>query len=315
MIAKAPTLLVLAAGMGSRYGGLKQMDPVGPSGETILDYSVYDALRAGIRKVVFVIRQEMELAFRQQVCVRFRQRIAVEYVFQELDKLPAGFQEPETRTKPWGTTHAILMAKDAIHEPFAVINADDFYGAESFHALAEILGTSQNKTGPDEMARNYAMIGFILRNTLSDFGAVARGLCRLDADGYLATIEELTGIECHGGSIQNRDKEGHITELTGDELVSMNMWGFQPGVFRLLEAEFQRFLSVHGSSLQAECYIPSTIHSLIVAGQARVQVLSSPASWFGVTYREDRPKIVESLQRLIRDGHYPETLWPEKFES
>src|SRR5580693_8911083 len=214
---QAPTLLVMAAGMGSRYGGLKQIDPVGPSGETIIDYSIYDALRAGFGKLVFVIRKDIEEAFRETVGARFEKRVAVDYVFQGLEDIPEGFSVPAGRTKPWGTTQAILMAADAIREPFAAINADDFYGAESYRLLAQHLQPG---------VEDYAMIGFILRNTLSEFGSVARGICRVDQDDYLEGVVELTSIERKGAEIQNTGAEGRITPLTGDEAVSMNMWGF-----------------------------------------------------------------------------------------
>ncbi len=297
---EAPTLLVMAAGMGSRYGGLKQIDPVGPAGETIIDYSIYDALRAGFGKLVFVIRGDIEQAFKETVGARFEKRAPVEYVFQELDKLPAGFSVPEGRTKPWGTTQAVLMAADVVREPFAVINADDFYGAESYRVLAE-----QLKSGSPD----YAMVGFILRNTLSDFGSVARGVCRVDAGGYLATVEELTSIERDGDHAKNTDAMGKVTELSGDEAVSMNMWGFTPKIFGQLREVFQRFLERSGKELKSESYIPSAVNELMAAGQARVKVLRSSDSWFGVTYREDRPRVVESIGKLIESGKYPRALW------
>ena len=296
---KPPTLLILAAGMGSRYGGLKQIDPVGPGGETIIDYSIYDALRAGFSKIVFVIRKDIEQSFREMVGARFEKRVAVEYVFQELDKLPAGFSEPAGRTKPWGTTHAILMAADTIHEPFAVINADDFYGAEGYRVLAQHL----------QSAADYAMVGFVLRNTLSDFGAVARGVCRVSGDNFLEDVVELTKIERDGEHAKNSDAAGSVTRLTGDELVSMNMWGFTPQIFGQLQERFQIFLERSRSDMQSESYIPSTVNELIASGQAQVKVLHTHDSWFGVTYREDRPTVVESIRKLIAKGEYPEKLW------
>lgn len=295
-----PTLLVLAAGMGSRYGGLKQIDPVGPDGETIMDYSIYDAHRAGFKKVVFVIRKDIEQPFMKMIGSRFEKRIAVEYVFQEIGKLLPGHQVPTGRTKPWGTTHAILMAANTIHEPFAVINSDDFYGAESYRTLAHHLqsGTS-----------DYAMVGYVLRNTLSDFGAVARGVCKVDENGFLLEIVELKGIEREGGHAVNTDAEGRVTKLAGDEVVSMNMWGFTPHVFGQLHEQFQKFLKLNVADLKAECYIPSTINDLILAGQARVRVLRSGEAWFGVTYREDRHRAVESIRRMVDSGYYPKRLW------
>jgi UTP-glucose-1-phosphate uridylyltransferase len=295
-----PTLLVLAAGMGSRYGGLKQIDPVGPHGETIIDYSIYDALRAGFGKLVFVIRKDLEAQFKEIVGARFEKRVAVEYVFQELDKLPAGFSVPPGRTKPWGTTQAILMAEDVIREPFAAINADDFYGADSFQVLAKQL---QSGT-PD-----YSMVGFVLRNTLSEFGSVARGVCEVDGANYLKSIIELTKIEKDGTGAKSIAADGTSSKLTGDEAVSMNMWGFTPAIFPHLRREFTEFLKVNGKAEKSECYIPMTVGDLIRAGHARCRVLRSSASWFGVTYREDRPRVVEDIRKLIKQGLYPEKLW------
>lgn len=297
---QAPTLLVMAAGMGSRYGGLKQIDPVGPSGETIIDYSIYDALRAGFGKLVFVIRKDIEQAFKDTVGARFEQRIPVEYVFQELDALPAGFSVPAGRTKPWGTTQAVLMAADVVREPFAVINADDFYGAESYRVLAEHLVSGS----PD-----YAMVGFILRKTLSEFGSVARGVCRVNAQGYLETVQELTNIEPEGGHAKNTDPAGNVTQLSGDEPVSMNMWGFTPEIFGQLREVFHGFLQRSGSELKTESYVPSAVNELVAANKARVKVLRSGDSWFGVTYREDRPRVVDSIGALIQAGKYPANLW------
>ncbi len=295
-----PTLLVLAAGMGSRYGGLKQIDPVGPSGETIIDYSIFDAMRAGFGKLVFVIRKDIEQQFREIVGARFEKRIAVEYVFQELNKLPAGYRLPEGRTKPWGTTHAILMAEDAIKEPFAAINADDFYGQQAYKVLAEHL----NSGSPD-----YAMVGFILKNTLSEFGSVARGVSRVDANNYLTHIVELMKIERDGGGAKDNGPDGKITKLTGDEAVSMNFWGFTPALFPQLKLAFEQFLKRAGNELKSECYIPATVGELVTAGQAKCKVLRSSDSWFGVTYREDRPQVVESIRKLVAAGKYPGKLW------
>jgi UTP-glucose-1-phosphate uridylyltransferase len=294
-----PTLLVLAAGMGSRYGGLKQIDPVGPNGETIIDYSICDALRAGFGKLVFVIRREMEAPFRETVGARFEKRAAVEYVFQELDKLPAGFSVPANRTKPWGTSHAILMAANVIHEPFAAINADDFYGANSYKALAEHLQSG---------SADYAMVGFVLRNTLSDFGSVARGICQSDESGFLTSVTELTKIERDGAGAKNTTPDGKVTRLTGDEPVSMNFWGFTPELFPQLREVFARFLRQNGHDEKAECYIPNAVGDLINTKRARVKLLRSQDSWFGVTYREDRPRVVESIRQLVARGVYPSNL-------
>src|ERR1039457_4515442 len=295
-----PTLLVLAAGMGSRYGGLKQIDPVGPAGETIIDYSIYDAMRAGFGKLVFVIRKDIEQQFREIIGTRFEKRIAVDYAYQELDKLPPGHALPAGRTKPWGTTHAILMAEKIVKEPFAAINADDFYGQQAYKTLAQHLTSGT----PD-----YAMVGFILKNTLSDHGTVARGVSRVDANNYLTHIVEMMKIERDGGGAKNTDADGRITKLTGDEAVSMNFWGFTPALFPLLRTQFDAFLKQSGAELKSECYIPSAVNDLVVTGQAKVKVLRTNDSWFGVTYREDRPQVVESIRQLIAQGKYPEKLW------
>jgi len=286
--------------MGSRYGGLKQIDPVGPAGETIIDYSIYDALRGGFGKLVFVIRRDLEAPFKEVIGARFEKRLPVEYVFQELDKLPAGFTVPPGRSKPWGTTHAILMGEDVIREPFAAINADDFYGADSFRVLAQQL---QSGT-PD-----YSMVGFVLRNTLSEFGSVARGVCQVSSEGYLQTVTELTKIEKDGTGATYTGTSGTVQKLTGDEAVSMNMWGFTPSIFPHLRRELSEFLTHHGREEKSECYIPSVVNNLVSNGRERCRVLRSTASWFGVTYREDRPRVVASIRDLITQGLYPEKLW------
>jgi UTP-glucose-1-phosphate uridylyltransferase len=297
---KSPTLLVLAAGLGSRYGGLKQIDPVGPNGETIIDYSIFDALRAGFGRLVFIIRKDIEQAFKESVGARFEMQAPVDYVFQELDMLPPGFSVPEGRTKPWGTTHAVLTAAGYIHEPFAVINADDFYGEESYRALAQHLQSGTT---------DYAMVGFILRNTLSDFGAVSRGVCQVNSAGFLQEVVELTKIEPDGAFARSIDSAGNETRLTGDEMVSMNMWGFTPQVFGQLHEQFQKFLALNHSEMRSECYLPTAMNELVLEGQARVKVLRTKDSWFGVTSREDRARVVESIGRLIDDGSYPKRLW------
>lgn len=290
-----PTLLVMAAGMGSRYGGLKQIDAVGPGGETIIDYSIYDALRAGFARLVFVIRHDIEAPFHEAIGRKFEKRIAVEYVFQELDKLPPGFTIPAGRTKPWGTTHAILLAEEAVREPFAAINADDFYGRESFQVMADFLRAG----GGD-----YAMVGYTLRNTLSEHGSVSRGVCVCDADDYLQAVTELARIGKHGRGAQ---AEGRA--LSGDELVSMNFWGFTAALFPQLRERFAAFLRRSGHELNGECYIPTTVNELVASGTARVKVLRTPASWFGVTYQEDKPRISAGIRQLIARGDYPEKLW------
>jgi len=279
---------------------LKQIDPVGPADETIIDYSIYDAMRAGFGKLVFVIRKDIEQQFKEIVGARFEKRIAVEYVFQELDKLPPGCSLPAGRTKPWGTTHAILMAADTIGEPFAAINADDFYGAEAYRLLAQHLTSGTT---------DYAMVGFILRNTLSKFGSVARGVCRVDENNHLKSVVEMMKIEPDGGGAKNTDAAGQITKLTGEEAVSMNFWGFTPELFPQLKTQFEAFLKKSGNELKSECYIPSTVNDLVVVGQAKVKVLRTNDFWFGVTYREDRPRVIESVRTLITRGEYPEKLW------
>jgi hypothetical protein len=295
-----PTLLVLAAGMGSRYGGLKQIDPVGPGGETIIDYSIYDALRAGFGKVVFVIRKDIETVFKESIGARFEKRVPVGYVYQELDKLPDGYTLPAARKKPWGTAHAVLMAADEVKEPFAVINADDFYGRHSYQVLADHLRSD---------TKDYAMVGFFLRNTLSDFGSVARGLCRTTPDGYLSGVEELTKIERAGTGAKYTDAEGREHPLSGDETVSMNMWGFNTTFFNHLKEQFKLFLDANIEKEKAEFFIPTPVNALVSTGRERLKVLRSDASWFGVTYREDRPRVVESIRALVDKGEYPAKLW------
>jgi UTP-glucose-1-phosphate uridylyltransferase len=295
-----PTLLVLAAGMGSRYGGLKQIDPVGPSGETIIDYSVYDALRAGFGRLVFVIRHDIESSFRETVGARFESQIAVDYVFQDLDRLPPGFTPPPSRTKPWGTAHAVLMAAETIREPFAVINGDDFYGKNSFRILGQHLASGS----PD-----FAMVGFVLRNTLSEFGSVARGVCRTTPDDFLESVVELTHIEPDGAGARHTDRAGVRHPLTGGEIVSLNTWGFTPAIFEHLRREFSAFLQTRGQDPKAEFFIPTAVNTLVNSGQARVKVLRTPDSWFGITYREDRPRVIESVRRLVARGDYPSRLW------
>jgi hypothetical protein len=285
----------MAAGLGSRYGGLKQIDAVGPGGETIIDYSIYDALRTGFARLVFVIRHDIEASFRKAIGRKFEKRVAIEYVFQELDTLPTGFTAPAGRTKPWGTTHAILLAEEAVHESFAAINADDFYGHESFQVMADFL-----RAGGDD----YAMVGYTLRNTLSDHGSVSRGVCECDADGYLRAVTELAKIEKQGRGAR---AEGHA--LSGDELVSMNFWGFTPALFPQLRERFDEFLRRNGRELKSECFIPTTVNELMASGTARVKVLRTPASWFGVTYKEDKPRIAAGIRHLIDCGDYPEKLW------
>ena len=294
-----PTLLVLAAGMGSRYGGLKQMDGVGPNGEIILDYSVMDAIRAGFGKVVFVIRHTFADQFKARInAEHYGNKIAVEYVYQELDKLPAGFSVPEGREKPWGTNHAILMAKDAIHEPFAIINADDFYGRDAFQVMADHLRTLEGKDG------SYCMVGYRLENTLSENGTVSRGVCQTDDKGLLVGMTERTAIGRTANGIEYKDTDGSMHPLPADATVSMNLFGFTPDYFAKSEALFVDFLKEHGQELKSEYYIPFAVNTFIADGRATMTVLKTTAQWFGVTYKEDRPMVVDRLKKLHDQGVY-----------
>lgn len=301
-----PTLMVLAAGIGSRYGGLKQLEPVGPNGELIIDYSVFDAIRGGFGKVVFVIRRDLEAAFREAIGRRFEGRIPVAYAFQERDALPPGFTLPPDRAKPWGTGHAILVAKDTVREPFAVINADDFYGRVGYRLLAERLS---RPAAPGDPVANFCMVGFVLRNTLSEHGHVARGVCRTGADGMLASVTECTQIHPRGEGAVYRRADGSEQPLAGDEIVSMNMWGFTPALFPMLDEAFVNFLRERGHDPKAECFIPSVVDDLIRAGRARVAVLPSPDRWQGVTYREDKPTVEAAIRELVARGEYPSPLF------
>lgn len=298
-----PTLLVLAAGMGSRYGGLKQIDPMGPSGETILDYSVFDALRAGFGKVVFIIRPDFEQDFRERIAAKFAGQIEVGFAFQTLDRLPAGFAVPAGREKPWGTTHAILCAKDAVHTPFAVINADDFYGRESYATLGQYLAGLQNSD------LTYAMVGFTLKHTLSEHGTVARGVCQADGQGLLTDIQELTKIAKTATGAENRAEDCVVTHLNGEEPVSMNMWGFTPSIFPQLEKDFSAFLQAKGQELKSESYIPMAVGNLVKSRQATCRILRTSAAWFGVTYREDKAMVQASILAQVHQGNYPTSLW------
>ena len=298
-----PTLLVMAAGMGSRYGGLKQIDAMGPSGETILDYSVFDAIRAGFGKVVFIIRPDFAQDFRERIGTKFSGKIEVGYAFQTLDRLPSGFSVPAGREKPWGTTHAILCARDVVKTPFAVINADDFYGQDSYAVLAKKL---QN-TAPD--ASHYCMVGFTLKNTLSDHGTVARGVCRVNERGFLTDIQELLKVAKTAQGAQNTQEDGSVITLTGNEPVSLNMWGFTPHIFPQLEVLFKDFLKHKGQEMKSECYIPLSLGEIVRTGQGDCAVLRTTSSWFGVTYREDKPIVQENIRQLVNQGFYPVNLW------
>lgn len=298
-----PTLFILAAGMGSRYGGLKQLDGLGPNGETIMDYSVYDAVRAGFGKVVFVIRKSFEEDFRNIVLKKYEGIIDTEVVFQKLDNIPEGIDLNPDRTKPWGTNHAVMMGKDVIKEPFAVINADDFYGKESFEVMAEFLRNAAGKKN------EYSMVGYRVGNTLSDSGSVARGVCAVDENENLTTVIERTSIVRKNGEIVFTDENGNEETLDENTPVSMNFWGFTPEYFQYSEEMFKDFLKEHGNELKSEFFIPLVVNNLIVDGTATCKVLDTSAKWFGVTYAEDRQSVVDKINRLIADGIYPEKLY------
>jgi len=301
----SPTLLILAAGMGSRYGGLKQMDPMGPNGETVLDYSVFDAIRAGFKRVIFIIRKDFAESFQASVGSRFAGKIEVEYAYQALDDLPMGFTVPEGRTKPWGTTHAIRAARHLVKGPFAVINADDFYGSDSYQRAVDFL---QN-TPTDDGLEHYAMVGYELLKTLSDHGDVNRGICRSDARGFLASVEEVVKIQREeGGIIYGDYLNGERHEVPADSLVSMNFWVFQASFLSRIEEEFTQFLQQRGHEEKSECYIPTVVDSLIRNRKADCAVLPTNSSWFGVTYPEDKPHVVANIQKLIDAGAYPSSI-------
>lgn len=300
-----PTLLVLAAGMGSRYGGLKQMDPMGPNGETVLDYAVFDAIRAGFSRVIFIIREDFATAFRESVGSRFANRIQVDYAFQRLDDLPPGFAVPSGRLKPWGTAHAVRAARHLVDAPFAVINADDFYGADSYQRASAFLTNAP----PDNTTARCAMVGYPLANTLSDHGDVNRGVCSRNAANLLTAVEEYVKIERGAdGTIRGTALDGSRRPLAPDTPVSMNFWVFPATFMALLESEFSSFLTGHGSEKKSECYIPTVVDALIRSGRADCRVLETTSRWFGVTYPDDKPHVVASIAALIANGDYPTPL-------
>jgi len=301
-MSKSPSLVILAAGMGSRYGGLKQIDPVGPSGEIVIDYSIYDALQAGFKKLIFVIRKDIEDSFKETIGSKFEGRAEVQYAFQDKSDLPDGFELPPQREKPWGTGQAVLAARDLIDEPFAVINADDFYGRRGYQLLFDHLTTEQDPNV-------YAMVGFALRNTLSEYGTVARGICDVDENGFLKTVVEHTSIAKSGDHAVSTLPDGTELQLTGDEWVSMNMWGFFPSIMQYLEEGFVEFLREKIDVPKSEYFLPAVVDGLIKSGVAKTKVLTSQDSWFGVTYQEDKPHVVKSIGKLIEQGLYPPKLW------
>ncbi len=301
-----PTLLLLAAGMGSRYGGLKQLDGLGPNGETIMDYSIYDAIKAGFGKIVFIIRKDFEQDFREKILSKYEGHVPVELCFQSLDALPEGFTCPEGRVKPWGTNHAVLMAKDVIREPFCVINCDDFYNRDAFMVIGKFLADL-----PEGSQNRYAMVGFRVGNTLSENGTVARGICSKDSDECLTTVVERTEIMRVDGPVCYKDEQGQWVAVDDNTPVSMNMWGFTPDYFTHSEEYFKTFLSdpANMANPKAEFFIPLMVNKLINDGTATVKVLDTTSKWFGVTYAADRQSVVDKIQTLVNEGVYPEKLW------
>ena len=291
--------------MGSRYGGLKQVDPVGPSGEAILDYSVFDAHRAGFGKVVFIIRKDIEDVFRSQISAKYEGLLPVGYTFQDIHDIPAPYAVPEGRTKPWGTAHAIRAARHAVHEPFAAINADDFYGRDAFARLATFL------SGVDAAARplRFAMVGYKLDLTLSDHGSVARGICQVTPEGKLAGVTEMTKLVRTPEGAENQEDPAAPVKLTGTERVSMNLWGFTPALFDALEERFPAWLARRGAEEKSEWYIPFVVDEMIHEGAASVEVLPTESAWFGVTYREDKPFVTDAIRALVDAGEYPASLF------
>jgi NDP-sugar pyrophosphorylase family protein len=296
-----PTLLVLAAGMGSRYGGLKQLDSFGPNGETIIDYSLYDAIDAGFGKVVFIIRESFSEEFRARFDPILKGKIEVEYVNQELTTVPGEFMVPKDRTKPWGTGHAVWVAHEVINEPFGVINADDFYGREAYFQLADYLRRPSNS--------NYSVVAYKLINTLSDHGTVNRGVCESNGNGKLLGVVECIKIGNEDGVISYPNEDGTSNLLDRDTLVSMNMWGFQPSYFDYTEESFSDFLSKHGQESKSEFYIPNVVDDLIQADTLAVDIVETNAGWFGVTYPDDKPHVMEAISQLIDKGVYPKSIW------
>ena len=300
-----PTLVVLAAGMGSRYGGLKQVDPVGPSGEAILDYSVFDAIRGGFGKVVFVIRKDFEAEFKSKVGSKYEGLVPVEYCFQDIADLPAPYTVPAGRAKPWGTAHATRAARHVVREPFAVINADDFYGRDAFAKLAAFLGSKRQSPGTKH---HFAMVGYRLDLTLSENGSVARGICDVDGGGMLRGVTEMTKLVRAGETAENRENEANPVKVPLDARVSMNLWGFTPELFDALEARFPAWLAENGAKEKSEWYIPFVVDELIHEGKADCRVLPTDSSWFGVTYREDKPYVMSEIAKLVAAGEYPSPL-------
>lgn len=306
---KKPILVVMAAGMGSRYGGLKQIDPVGNHGQIIIDYSIYDARRAGFETVVFIIKREIEQAFKQAIGDRLSRIMDVRYAYQELSDLPTGYQVPEGRTKPWGTSHAILAARDVIDAPFAVINADDYYGPEAFKEIYNYLSAHE-----DDDKYRFAMVGYLLKNTVTENGSVARGICVENADGTLASVTERTKIETFAGGIHFTEDDGATwVDVNPESVVSMNLWGFSQNFIAEAQARFAAFLdqALQTNPMKAEYFLPSVVSQLIEEGKATVQVLRSGDKWYGVTYKEDKPVVMQAIAEKTASGLYPDNLWEE----
>ena len=305
---KKPVLVVMAAGMGSRYGGLKQIDPVDENGNIIIHYSLYDAYRAGFRKAVFVIRPELEETFKEVIGPKVPEKMEIEYVYQIITDLPEGYSVPEGRTKPWGTTHAALAARHVVDGPFAIINSDDFYGADAFKTVYDYLSETEDTPGCYE----YALVGYLLENTVTENGSVARGVCTSNADGYLTDIVERTKIVKGEEMPRFTEDDGATwTDLPGDTIVSMNLWGFTRSYLDEAEARFPKFLdeAMKSNPMKGEYFLPSVVSQLLGEGKARVKVLSSADKWYGVTYQEDKPVVVEALTRMRQEGLYPMDLW------
>jgi NDP-sugar pyrophosphorylase family protein len=297
-----PTLLILAAGMGSRYGGLKQIDKIGPSGEAIIDYSIYDAIRAGFGKVVLVIRRELEQDFRDFFADKLHGKIDLQFVYQEIENIPDGIKVNVERKKPWGTGHAIMVAYKAVNEPFIVINADDYYGAEAYEAAAAYFQSNKNES-------HHFMVGYQLGGTLSEFGTVSRGVCKTDADSFLESIGEITNIEIKDHQIGFNNHAGKRELLTGNETVSMNFWGFYPEIFPIFKEGFEQFIQKAKDDPKAEYYIALPLMEMLHSAKGRIKVLRTPAKWFGVTYKEDKTAAVDNISKLIQAGKYPQNLW------
>ena len=304
------TLIIMAAGLGSRYGGLKQVDPVGPNGEIIIDYSIYDALRSGFDKIIFVIKEENKEIFKSSIGDKIQRYIDLEYVYQSLEDLPQGCELPEGRIKPWGTAHAVYACRDVVKTPFAVINADDYYGYSAFKAIYDYL------RGVDEASADYAMVGFKLSNTLTENGYVSRGVCSLDNNGYLKNIKERTKISRFSDGIKYSEDDKNWQLLTDNSTVSMNIWGFTPRIFSYLEKELQLFFKeLSTNPLKSECFLPNVVNNIITDNNCRVKVLESKEKWYGVTYKEDKPIVQRAIREFIDKGLYPEKLWEADYNE